>query len=452
MFDLNTKNLIMKKYIIYFLLAIFLFTACTSSKKYLQTGRYDLAIKKSVKKLRKKPTKEKEILVLEEAYIKANNRDNERIDFLKLEGNPDMWDEVYNRFNKMKIRQNLVKSVIPLEIMSTGRIIQFKMVNYDEEIINAKKKAAEYFYVHGKELLEKDGRENAKRSYFEFKRCRNLYPNYKDIDDLLVKSKFLATLKVIAEPIPMHSRTFELSNEFFDNKINEFLGSMPSSEFVKFYTTAEAKSIGLDNPDHILKIVFDDFMVGQTHVKEKEIHLTKDNVIMGIKVGNKVRSGEDKITICHKSGPKSEKSKTKSVTVNSWSDHASHGDYLGSCKTTTPSGGGSSETKPEIITGTVKAILFLTTKTIISKGLLDFKIVDAKTDRVLTQEKFPGTYSWTCEWGYYNGDGRALSGAQRQAVGGKEIPPPPPQTLFIEFTKPIYDQLTFKVKEFYRNY
>ena len=411
-----------------------------------------MAVRKSVKKLRKKPTKEKEILILEEAYNKANNIDNDRISFLKLEGSPDMWDEVYNRFNKMKVRQNLVKSVIPLEIMSTGRIIQFKMVNYDEEIINAKKKAAEYFYIHGKELLARDDRENAKRAYFEFKRCRALYPNYKDIDELLATSKFLATLKVIAEPIPMHSQTFQLSNEFFDNKINEFLGSMPSSEFVKFYTTSEANAIDLDNPDHILKIKFDDFIVGQTLVKEKEIHLTKDNVIMGIKEGNKVKTGEDRINICHKSGPKSEKQNTMAIPVNAWSSHASHGDYLGSCKTATPDGEGSEEGELEVITGTVKAVLFLTTKTIVSKGLLDFKIVDAKTNRVLTQEKFPGSYAWTCDWGYFNGDGRALNAAQKQSVGGKELPPPPPQVLFVEFTKPIYDQLTLKVKGFYKNY
>ncbi|PCH92718.1 MAG: hypothetical protein COB85_07840 [Bacteroidetes bacterium] len=442
----------MKKYIPYFLLVIFLFTHCTSSKKYLQTGRYDQAIRKSVKKLRKKPTKEKEILVLEEAYKKANNIDSERIDFLKLEGSPDMWDEVYNRYNKMKNRQNLAKSVIPLEIMSTGRIIQFKMINYDEEIINAKKKAAEYFYVHGKKLLEKDGRENAKLAYFEFKRCKNLYSNYKDVDELLVESKFLATLKVIAEPIPMHSRTFKLSNEFFDNKINEFLGSIPSSEFVRFYTKAEANAINLDNPDHILKIRFDDFIVGQTYVKEKEIHLSKDNVLMGIRVGKHLKTGEDKVTICHISGSKSEVKTTKTITVNAWPGHSKHGDYLGACKTSTPGGGTSNVIQPEVITGTVKAVLFLTTKTISSKGLLDFKIIDANTDRVLTQEKFPGTFAWTCEWGYYNGDGRALSTAQRQSVGGKELPPPPPQTLFIEFTKPIYDQLTLKVKAFYKNY
>ena len=67
----------MKKYIVYLLIATFLMSACTISKKYLQRGQYDMAVNKAVKKLRKKRTKEKEILILEEAYTKANNIDND---------------------------------------------------------------------------------------------------------------------------------------------------------------------------------------------------------------------------------------------------------------------------------------------------------------------------------------------------------------------------------------
>ena len=47
---------------------------------------------------------------------------------------------------------------------------------------------------------------------------------------------------------------------------------------------------------------------------------------------------------------------------------------------------------------------------------------------------------------------QSLLGEDIDACNGKELPPPPPQDLFIEFTKPIYDQLTNKIKDFYRNY
>jgi len=71
---------------------------------------------------------------------------------------------------------------------------------------------------------------------------------------------------------------------------------------------------------------------------------------------------------------------------------------------------------------------------------------------VLTAEKFPGEFVWYCEWGSYNGDERALTSKQLKISKLKEIAPPQPQDLFIEFTRPIYNQLTNKINSFYRNY
>jgi len=440
----NSKNENEKmKNLILIILIGTLLGACASSKKYLQRGNYDAAIKLAVKKLRKKPTKEKEILILEKAYTKANNKNNERLDFIKLEGNPNIWDEVYQIYNSMKIRQSLVNEVLPLQIISTGRMVQFPRVNYDEEIINAKKKAAEYFYTHANQLLAKGDRDNAKRAYLEFKKVKAFYSDYMDVDEKLKESKYLATLKVIAEPIPMHSQTFSLSNEFFDNKINEFLANMPSSEFVRFYTVNEAKTVGLENPSHVLKIRFDDFVVGQLIMKEKETQESKDNVIMGVRDGNQIKTGTEKIKICHKALNKADA--TMTISVRDWGNHSSHSDYLGPCGTTPTS-------SMEVMYGTAKATLKLTTKTLVSKGLLDFKIIDFQSDKVLTQSKFPGEFAWTNQYGSYNGDIRALSSNQQKAVKANELPPPPPQDLFIEFTKPIYDQLTNKVRTFYKNY
>jgi hypothetical protein len=45
-----------------------------------------------------------------------------------------------------------------------------------------------------------------------------------------------------------------------------------------------------------------------------------------------------------------------------------------------------------------------------------------------------------------------LSPSQVEAVNNKQLQPPPPQVLFTEFTKPIYNQLTAKIKTFYANY
>lgn len=441
----------MKKLILIILVA-FVVSACNSSKKYYQKGQYDSAISKAVKKLRKKPTKEKEILVLEKAFNKANQLDNDRINFIKLEGSPDRWNEIYKKYSKMKQRQELVKSVVPLEIQSTGRKVQFTFVNYDEEIINAKKKAAEYFYTHALVLMEKGDRENAKKAYFELLSIKELFANFRDVDEQIKKAKLLATLKVVIEPIPMHSRTLSLSNEFFNNKINEFLGQMPAGKFIRFYSKKEANTIGLKNPDHIIKLQFDDFVVGQTLIKEKQIQLRKDNVIIGIREGNQVKTGNDKVTICHIPAGKPENARSMTIQVSAWEAHSKHGDSLGACKSDQSGANNSNNEQIEVVYGTVKATLYHTTKTIISKGLLDFQISDYRTNRVLTHEKFPGEFVWLCEWGYFNGDERALNDKQLKLIRHKNLHPPPPQDLFIEFTKPIYNQLKNKIRSFYRNY
>jgi hypothetical protein len=70
----------------------------------------------------------------------------------------------------------------------------------------------------------------------------------------------------------------------------------------------------------------------------------------------------------------------------------------------------------------------------------------------LLTEKIPGSYTWFCRWGNYNGDSKALTKEQINLCQGRELMPPMPQDLFIEFTKPIYSQLTSRLNSFYNNY
>jgi hypothetical protein len=101
---------------------------------------------------------------------------------------------------------------------------------------------------------------------------------------------------------------------------------------------------------------------------------------------------------------------------------------------------------------TVKATLYYYKKTTTSKGVISFKIIDAKTNALLSVEKMPGEYVWVSEWATFNGDERALTAEQLQLSKQREKVPPAAQDLFIEFTRPIYDQLVTKIKNFYTKY
>ena len=76
----------------------------------------------------------------------------------------------------------------------------------------------------------------AREAYYHFRTACNYIPDYKNAQDRLEEAKYLATWKVIVEPIPPVARNLTISSEFFENKIQEFLHNMPSSQFVQFYS------------------------------------------------------------------------------------------------------------------------------------------------------------------------------------------------------------------------
>ncbi len=170
------------------LVLVFLFSGCAQHQ--LQKGRYDDAIRTSVRKLKKNPNASKYLRILEQAFTKANQRDNDKIAFLKKEGTPDIWDEVFDIYSAMNRRQNLVKGLtfIPPRISFNY---------YDNEIIQAKQKAAEYFYAHGSALLEKGDRQNARLAYGDFQRVKTYYNDFKDVDEKIKNAAELGTNHVI---------------------------------------------------------------------------------------------------------------------------------------------------------------------------------------------------------------------------------------------------------------
>lgn len=267
--------------------------------------------------------------------------------------------------------------------------------NFYAEIGPLKEKAAEESYNAGINALMKGTREDAKRAYFNFADAQSFVPGFKDVVEYLDKSKFEATVKVILEQIPV-PRRYNLSGGFFQDKVEEYLHQNYTDQgFVRFYTPQEAKNLNLEIADQILRVQFEDFSVGNTLLKEKEETVSRDSV----------RVGETKID-------------GKTVPVYN----------------------------------TVKAKLTTYRKEIISSGIVSMLILDAKTEGVLTHKKFNGQHAWVNSWARYNGDERALTQAQLNLCKQTELQPPPPQDLFLEFTKPIYDQLIPSLQGFYQNY
>ncbi len=170
-----------------------LFAACASPKYYYKQGNYDLSIQKAVEKLNKNPNKEKHIQYLHKSYLIANIKDNEKIQFLKTSGQADVWDKIFTTYTQLNKRQELVR-FLPMDILTK---INFQLINYDNEIHAAKRNAAEYFYALGLKYLEENNRLSAQKAYHNFKTVKSYYPNFKDVDKLLIESENQGTTNIL---------------------------------------------------------------------------------------------------------------------------------------------------------------------------------------------------------------------------------------------------------------
>jgi hypothetical protein len=100
---------------------------------------------------------------------------------------------------------------------------------------------------------------------------------------------------------------------------------------------------------------------------------------------------------------------------------------------------------------TVTAKLNSFRREIKSGGILSVRVFDQQ-NRLIEQRNFSGEYVWYTNWSTYNGDDRALTADQKKQCEQNPQLPPSQQTLFVEFTKPIYSQAFSYIRQFYNKY
>jgi len=380
----------MKKYVYLLItLSIIFLAGCKSAKKSLKRGDFDDSVLRAVEKLKNTPNHISSLDILKAAYPRALEQHLDDISRNKNNSDPFRWEtelDGYVSLNKLSDAIN--------KCSVCARAVEARSFVPEER--NARDQAFATRYREGEKSFSVGTRESARVAYEHFERANAISPNRDDIQRKLDESFEVATFKVVVEQVLVTSKVYQLSNAYFQDRINEFLQTNKRmNKFVRFYTPGEATDIKL-KPDHIITLQFDDFVVGQTLVERNtETVTSKDSV----KVSEKT-VGKMKVPIY----------------------------------------------------GKVTAKLTKSRKTVHSSGLLDMRIQDFQNKRIVDQEKFTGEYNWMCEWANYNGDERALTAAELRMCKSQELLPPAPQQLFIEFSKPIYDRLTNKLKNYYAKY
>ena len=368
---------------------VFALTNCTSPQSLYKKGYYSQAVVAAVNKLRSKPDNIPAQEVLTQAYPLAQDVALRVIANKQAEmTNPNRHYDIVEQYTDL--------NALAAEIYRSPAALKLVQPReYIGELQTAKLAGAEEFYQMGVNALNTHDVQQARQALDYFKRTNDFVVNYKDVAQKNEQAIFYSTLRVIVQR-PITNRAYQLSADFFFDNLMSELRRRGSSRLVEFYSEEEAKLANISEINQIISLDFLDFSVGNTKETNNQINCQRDSVHLADaydKEGNKIPA------------------------------------Y-----------------------GTVKAILRMYKLEILSQGVLNVLVTDVGTQKPLTQQKFAGQYVWTCEWATYSGDDRALDDKQKQLVARQREISPPPQDLFVEFTKPIFSQTVNFLINYYSKY
>lgn len=370
---------------------IFIIACSKSGTKALEKGNYYEAVLQSVEKLRKDSDNSKASDVLSTAYRNAQEEFTRDIARAKNANQQFRFEAILDYYNKLNKMQEVIE-----RCTACRRIVSPQ--TYFQETEEARDYAAAERYVLGDDILrrKKLSKLDARAAFEHFEQITIFAPNYKDARNRMEEALDLGSVHVILEQPKVNSRLYQYSNEYFQGKVEEFLRTNRRiNKFIRFYSPEEAKNVRL-KPDQVVRLEIIDFVVGETNVATDRQNVTSRDSV-----------------------------KTGEATVNG---------------------------KKVSVYGKVAATIIKSRKAVRSRGLLSMEIFDYQTNKTLSREEIPGEFIWVNEWASFNGDERALTTSELNMTRNREQLPPPPQQLFIEFTKPIYDQVTSRIRRFYDKY
>lgn len=372
-----------------FFLIVVLLAGCKAGRKAYNRGDYKDAVIQSIERLRVSPNNENAAEILTSAYPSMIEYYEDKIMTAKLGSEQLRWEMILRDYQALnQVYDQIQRSPAAKTLLSDAR-------RYTIEEDEAKTRAADVRYALGSKELSKGNRENAKMAYDHFAKALSLVPDFRDAEELMQQAREDATVFVQIESMPVASRAFQLSYDFFEKQVFEYVRQTDFGPFVQFLFPMDPRAARID-PDQKILLAFDDFVVGQAFERERIADRVKDSVVLRTE-------------------------RRADTTIN--------------------------------VYGTVRARVIGREKEITSSGLLDASIVDLNSGQVLGRQKFPGTFVWYDYWGYFEGDERALTEEDKKYIRKRSPAPDPyPQDLFIEFTRPIYGQLTRYIRDMYRGY
>ncbi|MFD0988882.1 hypothetical protein ACFQ1R_02130 [Mariniflexile jejuense] len=277
-------------------LSIACILSCSTSKqieKAVSTGNYDQAIYDAIGKLRTNKDKKGKsdfIVMLQEAYNKANERDLNTINFLKKDNNPENYLRIYDMYVGLEKRQALIKPILPLAI--NGRTVKFDIKDYSNDIIKFKNDASLQIYNNALGLLKSNNKLDARQAFNMFQDIEDINPNYRDVRNLLEVAHNKGTDFVLVDMINDTRKTIP-------TRLEDDLLNFSTYGLNNLWTVYHNNPVDKVTYDYNMRVNLRDINLSPEQIKERQI-IKEKQVVDGKKdlldeKGNKVKDSLGKV-------------------------------------------------------------------------------------------------------------------------------------------------------------
>jgi cell fate (sporulation/competence/biofilm development) regulator YlbF (YheA/YmcA/DUF963 family) len=374
------------KHIFYTLITLVLFAGCGTSKDYLSRSDNDNTLFDAIKTLKKRNNDSTALNALPTLYSLAQQRNVRKISSYSSSNSLDRWDKMLGAYGTLQEMHDAI-----MENDAASRIVT--PVNYRQTIYDLKQEAATDYYNTASELLQKPGRDDAKKAYTYFKKSDKLVPGFKDAKQRMDDAFENAIVHVVINPVQDNSYFFNTgwgnsgynySNEYFQQTLVRELKGINSSRYpARFYTDWDARRDNV-KPDW-------------------EVNLTLRNMNI----------------------PRPQ--------TYSYSRNASQQVEVGR------------DSSGNRIYSTVYATVHITRQSFTARADMEITITDIKTRKNITYNTFSEDYRWEEEYATYNGDSRALNGNDWALINNNRFNDPRKEDVLNELYRKLYPQVKNKI-------
>ncbi|MEX1202769.1 MAG: hypothetical protein WEA59_05975 [Ferruginibacter sp.] len=376
------------KYFLSLLVFSMLIASCGSNKSLLERGDEDKALQDAIKKLNKNIDDKEATQALPILYNNVLKTRLTKINNYQSGEDRGRWDKIIDEYEALQKAYNSI-------VQSTPAFKLISPENFSSQLLESKDGAAADYYNYAQSYLQKQGRDNAKKAYSNFKKADKYSPNYKDVKIKINQAYENAIVNVVINSI-------EDDRYFF----NSGWGSAGLNYSNDYFQRSLVRDLTNNNSNNKYAARFySDWETGRDNIEiDWTVNLRLRNVDIPQPTRNTFR-------------------RERSKQIETGKDTAG---------------------KP--IFQTIRATVNVTRMSFTATAQMDVLIKDIETPKTVSNRTFRETYRWEEESGTYTGDQRALSDEDWNIINNRNFSNPRREDILEELFRRIYPQVLNNIR------